>query len=73
MNGPRFTLDDDGRVQLAKPAKPTARKYVNRASGAILAACYPGQVPAAVIERALRQMAKRDGLLKPENSMEGQA
>lgn len=67
MNGPKFTLDADGRVQLAKPAKQPARKYVNQASGAILAACYPGQVPAAVIERALRRMAIADGLLQPKN------
>jgi hypothetical protein len=38
-----------------------AARYVNAASAAILARCYPGQVPAAVIERALTEMAKRDG------------
>ena len=38
-----------------------AARYVNAASAAILARCYPGLVPAAVIERALTEMAKRDG------------
>jgi hypothetical protein len=38
-----------------------AARYVSPGSSAILARCYPGQVPAAVIERALTEMAKRDG------------
>ncbi|MFI8872425.1 hypothetical protein [Streptomyces sp. NPDC055243] len=66
MTGPRLTLDADGRAKPARPAKPAARKYVNHTAARILATCYPGQVPAAVIERALTQMAKRDGLAVPK-------
>lgn len=66
MTGPRLTFDADGPVKPARPAKQAARKYVNHAAARILASCYPGQVPAAVIERALPQMAKRDGLLAPK-------
>ena len=65
MTGPRITIDADGHAK-PRPAKQAARKYVNHAAARILATCYPGQVPAAVIERALRQMAKRDGLLTPK-------
>jgi len=66
MTGPRLTFDRDGAVKPARPAKQAARKYVNHAAARILATCYPGQVPAAVIERALRQMAKRDGHSVPK-------
>lgn len=50
MTGPRLTFDADGPVKPARPAKQAARKYVNHAAARILASCYPGQVPAAVIE-----------------------
>jgi hypothetical protein len=40
--------------------RPTARELLTRQSERILAVCYPGQVRAVVIERALRQMAERD-------------
>jgi hypothetical protein len=48
----------------AAPARrPYARKYLTPAAERIVADCYPGQVLAAVLERAVRAMAVRDGLL----------
>jgi hypothetical protein len=43
--------------------RPSTRKYLTPDAERIIADCYPGQVLAAVIERAVRQMAVRDGLL----------
>ena len=69
----RYTFDREGRVMQTKPPRPTTgrepkprrtastRKYCTETSARILAACYPGEVPSVVIERALAQMAKRDG------------
>lgn len=68
----RFTFDRQGRVKQPKPAgiaatppqKPrrsgSTRKYLTVTAERILADCYPGQVPAAVIERALKRMATAD-------------
>ncbi|MFE9736145.1 hypothetical protein ACFYO9_37465 [Streptomyces sp. NPDC005863] len=48
----------------AKPSRrPQARKYVNQAAGELLARCFPGLVPARVIEEALREKAQREGRL----------
>lgn len=49
-----------------KRSRPASRKYLTVEFERIIAACYPGQVLAAVIERALRQMAVKDGLLTPK-------
>jgi hypothetical protein len=49
-----------------RPPRPTARKYYTQATERILADCYPGQIPAVVVERAIREMAIRDQLLTPK-------
>lgn len=54
------------RTRASRPPRPAARKYLTVESERIITACYPGQVLAAVIERALRQMAITDGLLTPK-------
>lgn len=41
----------------------STRKYLTVEAERIIGLCWPGQVLAAVIERAVRQMAIRDGLL----------
>ncbi|MGW2223854.1 hypothetical protein [Streptomyces formicae] len=47
-----------------RPARrPQARKYVNAASAELLARCFPGMIPALVIEEALREKAVREGRL----------
>lgn len=68
----RYTFDRQGHVKppksaaaiAATPPKPrrsgSTRKYLTQAAERILADCYPGQVPAAVIERALKRMATAD-------------
>jgi len=43
--------------------RPSTRKYLTPTAERIIADCYPGQVLAAVLERAVRAMAVRDGLL----------
>ncbi|MHC3450817.1 hypothetical protein [Streptomyces prasinus] len=46
------------------PAKPsTARRYVSANTERLLRDCFPGLVPAAVIEEAVRQHAIREGRL----------
>lgn len=40
--------------------RPAARQLLTVQSERILATCYPGQVRAAVIERALRRMVAAD-------------
>ncbi|QCX81199.1 hypothetical protein C9F11_38080 [Streptomyces sp. YIM 121038] len=64
----RLVIDGSGRVTAApaRPGRPNARRYLTPAAEQILAACYPGQITAAVIERALRRMAIGDGLLQPK-------
>ncbi|KOX32834.1 MULTISPECIES: hypothetical protein [Streptomyces] len=48
------------------PPKPsTRRKYINATAERLLADCFPGMIPAAVIEDALRQKAIREGRLTP--------
>ncbi|NUQ95366.1 MAG: hypothetical protein HOY79_01955 [Streptomyces sp.] len=54
-----------GLAPKPRPRRSNARKYLTVDAERIIAACYPGQVLAAVIERAIRQMAARDGLLTP--------
>lgn len=68
----RFSFDRQGRVlpPAPRPRKSaTTRKYVTDLTDRILARCYPGEVPAAVIERALRQMAERDGHRIPRRNV----
>lgn len=60
----RIRFDRDGRV--VKKTRPSQRKYLTVEAERIIGLCYPGQVLAAVIERAVRQMAVRDGLLTPK-------
>ncbi|GGV46039.1 hypothetical protein [Streptomyces spectabilis] len=64
----RLVVDRGGRVTAvpARPGRPNARRYLTPAAEQIIAHCYPGQVIAVVIERALRHMAIADGLLKPK-------
>jgi hypothetical protein len=62
----RFSFDRQGRTMPAKPVRRGARKYCTDLADLILARFYSGQVPAVVIERALREMAKRDGYLVPK-------
>ena len=46
------------------PAKPsTARRYVSPTTERLLRDCFPGMVPAAVVEEAVRQHAIREGRL----------
>jgi hypothetical protein len=40
-----------------------ARKYINDATEELLTHCYPGLIPARVIEEALREKAAREGRL----------
>lgn len=48
-----------------RPRRPNRRKHVTPTSELILNRCYPGEVPAAVIERALRLLVERDGRQLP--------
>lgn len=70
----RYTFDREGHVRQPKatpaarepkPRRGNNRKYVTDQTELILNRCYPGEVPAAVIERALRQMVKHDGKQLP--------
>ncbi|EFE65820.1 predicted protein [Streptomyces viridosporus ATCC 14672] len=45
------------------PAKPGRRRYISATTERLLADCFPGLVPATVIEDALRQKAIREGRL----------
>lgn len=45
------------------PKRRTARRYVNAVSEQLLRDCFPGLIPATVIEDALRQKAIREGRL----------
>ncbi|MBL3664470.1 hypothetical protein JL475_00220 [Streptomyces sp. M2CJ-2] len=51
------------------PAKPsTRRKYITPTTERLLRDCFPGMVPAAVVEEAVRQHAIREGrLTAPSN------
>lgn len=50
------------------PPKPGRRRYISATTERLLADCFPGLVPAAVIEDALRQKAIREGrLATPRN------
>lgn len=49
-----------------KRRRPSARRYYTAAVERILQLCYPGQVQAVVVERAVREMAVRDQLLTPK-------
>lgn len=55
------------------PKRPTARRYVNAAAERLLRDCFPGLIPAVVIEEALRQLAIRDGRLTAPAKKGGQA
>lgn len=61
----RIHFDREGRP-VTTQRRPSARKYLTREAERIIGLCYPGQVLAAVVERAVRQMAIRDGLLTPK-------
>lgn len=61
----RYTFDRGGRVIPPGRRPGTARKYVTDTADQILKLCYPGEVPAAVVERALKRMAKADGKRLP--------
>jgi hypothetical protein len=51
--------------------RPQARQLLTVQSERILATCYPGQVRAAVIERALRRMAAADERAERQALREG--
>ena len=53
------------------PAKPGRRRYISATTERLLADCFPGLVPAAVIEDALRQKAIREGRLTPPSKKIG--
>jgi hypothetical protein len=58
-----------GRSLAPKPRPrrgASTRKYLTVEAEHIISQCYGGQVLATVIERAVRQMAIRDGLLTPK-------
>lgn len=61
----RYTFDRQARVIPPNRRPGSARKYVTDTADQILSHCYPGEVPAVVIERALRRMAKADGKRTP--------
>jgi hypothetical protein len=64
----RFTFDRQGRTMppVSNTRRSgTARKYVTVTAEQILNRCYPGEVPAVVIERALRVLVERDGRQLP--------
>jgi hypothetical protein len=56
----------DRATRTPPPRRQSTRKYLTPAAERIIADCHPGQVLAAVIERAVRLMAVRDGLLTPK-------
>jgi hypothetical protein len=43
-----------------------APKYVNAGARELLSRCFPGLIPALVIEEALAEKAKREGRLVPQ-------
>jgi hypothetical protein len=43
-----------------------APKYVNASARELLRRCFPGLIPALIIEEALAEKAKREGRLKPQ-------
>lgn len=45
--------------------RPARRRYINGGTEKLLRDCFPGMVPAAVIEQALAEKARREGRLKP--------
>ncbi|MEU1497324.1 hypothetical protein [Streptomyces sp. NPDC005732] len=55
----------------AKPGKnlpktrPARRRYINAGTEQLLRDCFPGMIPAAVIEQALAEKARREGRLEP--------
>lgn len=49
---------------MTAPRPSGIRVHVSPWCAAVLRRCYPGQIPAAVIERALRMLATADGKLQ---------
>ena len=47
------------------PKKPQHPRYINAGAERLLRDCFPGLVPARVIEDALAEKARREGRLKP--------
>jgi hypothetical protein len=63
-------------VNPAKPAanlpkKPGRRRYLSPTTERLLRDCFPGLVPARVIEEALRQKAIREGRLAAPRKQPG--
>ncbi|MBC9731222.1 hypothetical protein [Streptomyces sp. TRM68367] len=48
------------------PRRRHARRYVSQTTEDIVRHCYPGMVPSRIIERAVREMAIREGRLTPD-------
>lgn len=51
--------------------RPARRRYISANTERLLRDCFPGLVPAAVIEDALQQKAIREGRLKPGGKRAG--
>lgn len=51
---------------MTTPRPSGIRVHLSPWCAAVLRRCYPGQVPAAVLERALRMLADADGHLEPD-------
>ena len=47
------------------PKKPQRRRYINAGTERLLRDCFPGLVPAVVIEETLAEKTRREGRLKP--------
>jgi hypothetical protein len=45
------------------PRRRSARRYVSHTTEELIRRCYPGLVPSRIIERAVREMAIREGRL----------
>jgi hypothetical protein len=58
-------------VTAAQPGKglpktrPARRRYINAGAERLLRDCFPGLIPALVIEQALAEKARREGRLAP--------
>lgn len=50
---------------MTAPHDPRIRATLSQWSTRVLRRCYPGQIPATVLERALRMLATADGHLDP--------
>lgn len=57
---------------MTAPNDPRIRPTLSLWSTRVLRRCYPGQIPATVLERALRMLATADGHLEPDGRIKNQ-